>query len=228
MNFANRGARKYIGKLFLQRILGAGVFFLAAGTWNVPRGMLYFLLYILASVIACLILYHGHTETLDARRKISANTKSWDKILLPLLVVLAYYFIYLVAGLSVRFDTPQTPSVLFWLGMAVMCACCFLSVWPVMANRNFESSARIQKDRAQEVCSSGPYAFVRHPGYSALILWAASMPMMFGFYTGLVSAVIAILTVLRTRLEDAMLKNELPGYKEYMVKVRYRLLPHVW
>jgi Putative protein-S-isoprenylcysteine methyltransferase len=200
-------------------------FFFAAGTWNAPRGILYFLLYTLASVVACLILYRGHAETLDARREVPKSTKSWDKIILPLFVLSAYYGI---AGLSVRFDQPQTPSPLFWLGMAVMLACCFLSVWPVMVNRNFESSARIQEDRRQAVCSTGPYAFVRHPGYSVLILWALSMPVMFGFYAGIISTVIIALIVVRTYLEDSMLKNELPGYKNYMEKVKYRLLPYVW
>lgn len=228
MDNANQGARKYIGKLLLQRILGAAAFFLAAGTWNVPRGILYFVVYILASMVACLILYHGHTEILDARREVAANTKSWDKILLPLLALLAYYLIYLAAGLSVRFACPQTPSALFWAGMAVMLACCFLSVWPVMVNRNFESSVRIQDDREQKVCSKGPYSFVRHPGYCVLILWALSMPAMFGIYAGVVSALIIVLVVARTYLEDTMLKNELPGYKEYMEKVRYRLLPYAW
>lgn len=228
MNNTNQGARRYIGKLLLQRILGAAAFFLTAGTWNVPRGVLYFLLYILASVAACLILYRGHAEVLDSRREVPANTKGWDKILLPLLAVLAYYAIYLAAGLSVRFDSPQTPSALFGLGMVIMFACCFLSVWPVMVNPNFESSSRIQDDREQEVCSKGPYAFVRHPGYSALILWSLAMPAMFGLYAGFVSATIIVLVVARTYLEDTMLKNELPGYNEYMEKVRYRLLPYVW
>lgn len=140
----------------------------------------------------------------------------------------AYYGIYLAAGLSIRFDRPQTPTLLFVTGMMIMLACCFLSVWPVLVNRNFESSARIQKDRGQTICSTGPYAFVRHPGYSVLILWALSMPMMFGLYSGIVAAVITMLVIIRTALEDSMLKNELPGYKEYMKKVQYRLLPHVW
>lgn len=223
-----QGARKYLGKLLLQRILGAAAFFLAAGTWNAPRGRLYFLLYISASVVAGWVLYRGHAEVLDARRGMASDTKNWDKIILPLLAVLAYYGIYVAAGLSVRFSCPQTPPALFWFGMAVMFACCFLSVWPVMVNRNFESSARIQKDREQKVCSEGPYAFVRHPGYTVLILWALAMPAMFGLYAGVVSAAVIILVIARTYLEDSMLKNELPGYKEYMKKVRYRLFPYFW
>lgn len=135
---------------------------------------------------------------------------------------------FLAAGLSTRFGRPQTPSVLFAMGMLIMLACCFLSVWPVWVNRNFESSARIQEDRGQTVCSTGPYAFVRHPGYSVLILWALSMPMMFGLYAGIVAVTIILLVIIRTGLEDSMLKNDLPGYKGYMEKVKYRLLPYVW
>lgn len=228
MNNTDKGAREYIGKLLLQRMAGAAAFFVAAGTWNVPRGILYFLVYIAASAAACLILYRGHAEVLAARRTVPADTKKWDKVLLPLIVLLAYCLIYAAAGLSVRFGRPQTHPALFWPGMAVMLACCFLSVWPVMVNRNFESGARMQQDREQKVCSDGPYAFVRHPGYAVLILWTLAMPAMFGLYAGIVSAAIIVLVVVRTYLEDTMLKNELPGYKEYMEKVRYRLLPYVW
>ena len=228
MNYVKRGARKYVGKVLLQRILGALVFFLAAGRWDTPRGVIYFSVYALASVIACLLLYQKHAETLEARRSVFANTKKWDRIILPLFALSAYYGIYLAAGLSIRFDRPQTPAVLFVLGLCIMLACCFLSVWPVLVNRNFESSVRIQEDRGQTVCSTGPYAFVRHPGYSVLILWALSMPLMFGLYAGIVSAAIIMLVIIRTGLEDSMLKNELPGYKEYMEKVKYRLLPYVW
>lgn len=228
MKDVKSGARQYMGKLLLQRILGAAAFFLAAGTFKAPRGILYFALYILATAIAGLILYQKQAETLDARKMVPADTKKWDKIILVIFTLAAYYGIYLAAGLSLRFHEPQTPAPLFWAGLAIMLACCFLSVWPVAVNRNFESSARIQKDRGQRVCSAGPYALVRHPGYSALILWALSMPMMFGLYTGIVSAVIIVIIVARTWLEDSMLKNELPGYRDYAAKVRYRLLPYLW
>ncbi|MGF7144702.1 protein-S-isoprenylcysteine O-methyltransferase Ste14 [Anaerotaenia torta] len=228
MNEIKSGAVKYIGKMILQRGLGAAAFFLGAGTWDVPRGIAYFAVYIVSTVIASVILYRHDAELLNARRKVTSDTKSWDKVLLLIFVVLAFYGIYAAAGLSVRFHSPETSPVLFWIGMAIMALTCFLAVWPVMENRNFESSVRIQKDRGQKVCSTGPYAIIRHPGYSVILLWSVGMPMMFGMLAGMTAVLIVIVIVIRTYLEDTMLQKELPGYSEYTKKVRYRLLPYIW
>lgn len=228
MNEIKSGAIKYIGKLMLQRALGAAAFFLLAGIWNAPRGIAYFVVYTVATIIAAIILYRHDAELLNARRKVAPDTKSWDKVLLLVYVLLNFYGVYAAAGLSVRLHQPKTSSLLFWIGMFIMILTCFLSVWPVIENRNFESSVRIQTDRKQSVCSTGPYSIVRHPGYSVILLWAVAIPMMFGLYAGIVSAMIAILIIIRTYLEDTMLKNELPGYLDYAGKVKYRLLPYLW
>ncbi len=228
MNEIKNGAVKYIGKLMVQRVLGTAAFFLSAGTWNSPRGIAYFIVYTISTIISAIILYRHDAELLNARRKVAPDTKSWDKALLLVYVLLSFYGIYAAAGLSVRFHHTETPPLLFWIGMIIMIFTCFLSVLPVIENRNFESSARIQKDRKQSVCSTGPYAIVRHPGYSVILLWAAAIPMMFGLYSGIISLMTAIVIIVRTYLEDVMLKNELPGYPAYAKMVRYRLLPYIW
>ena len=228
MNNIKLGALKYIGKLMLQRLLGAAAFFLAAGTLDVPRGFAYFTVYTVSTVISAIIMYHHDAELLNARRRIAPNTKGWDKVLLLIYVLLGFYGIYAAAGLSIRFHHADMPTALFWGGMAIMALTCFLAVWPVMENRNFESSARIQNDRGQKVCSTGPYSFVRHPGYSVILLWSIAVTMMFGLYTGIAAVAIVITIVTRTFLEDRMLQKELPGYLEYTKKVRYRLLPYIW
>lgn len=228
MNEIKIGALRYIGKLLLQRILGAAAFFIAAKTWKIPRGIIYFAVYMITTIISAIIMYRHDPELLNVRRKAGVGTKNWDKILLLMYVLLAFYGIYVVAGLDSRYQESATSPILFWGGMFIMIMTCFLAIWPVMENRNFESSARIQKDRGQSVCTTGPYAIVRHPGYSIIVLWAISMPMMFGRLTGIVAIVIGVIIVIRTYLEDTMLKRELPGYVEYTQKVRYRLIPYIW
>lgn len=223
-----RNAAKYICTLIIQCALGANAFFLTAGSWNVPRGILYFVLYFLASLSGGIYLYRFDAGTLEARKEIADDTKKWDKAILRLFVPLAYVAIYVAAGIPQRFGQPYPSVMLYWTGIAVTVATIIVIVWAVRENRNFESSVRIQYDRQHTVCSSGPYAFVRHPGYSGVILWAVAMIMMFGWYTGIVSALIITLFVVRTILEDAMLSTELPGYVEYSKRVRYRLLPFVW
>jgi Isoprenylcysteine carboxyl methyltransferase (ICMT) family. len=223
-----RNAAKYLCTVVAQCILGALTFFLAAGSWNVPRGAFYFAIYFLASLSGGLYLYLTNAETLEARKEIAGNTKKWDAPILKLFVLLSYFGIYVAAGLSQRLGQPYPPVILYWVGIVMTVAATIILIWAVKENRNFESSVRIQNNRNHTVCSSGPYTFIRHPGYFSIVMWAVAMVMMFGCYTGIVSALITILLVVRTILEDAMLHSQLPGYAEYSKKVRYRLLPAVW
>jgi protein-S-isoprenylcysteine O-methyltransferase Ste14 len=102
-----------------------------------------------------------------------------------------------------------------------------LSAAAMVANRFFDGTARIQAD--QRVVSSGPYGIVRHPGYSALVLWALSGPMLLGSAVAFVPALAAAAwVVVRTMLEDRMLREELPGYGDYARLVPWRLVPRVW
>jgi protein-S-isoprenylcysteine O-methyltransferase Ste14 len=96
-------------------------------------------------------------------------------------------------------------------------------------NRHFETTVRIQEDRGHEVVSTGPYGFMRHPGYLGGIVWMMSIPLILGsLYAFLPLTLYAILMILRTYLEDKTLHEELPGYPEYAERVRYRLIPRIW
>jgi protein-S-isoprenylcysteine O-methyltransferase Ste14 len=71
-------------------------------------------------------------------------------------------------------------------------------------------------ERDQTAISTGVYAVVRHPGYSSIILWALSIPLLTGaIYTPIPSTVITLLIFIRTYLGDKMLKKELEGYAAY-------------
>ncbi|MEG0648151.1 MAG: isoprenylcysteine carboxylmethyltransferase family protein, partial [Bacteroides sp.] len=73
------------------------------------------------------------------------------------------------------------------------------------------------------------YSMVRHPGYSSIIIWALSIPLLTGAVCTLIPTVFIIIIIsVRTFLEDRMLKKELEGYQEYSRKVKYRLVPYLW
>ncbi len=219
---------RYVITLVLQCLCGAAVFFMAAGSLNVPRGIVYFVTYLTATLIGGLYLARIAPETLAARGTIGKNTRKWDTVFLALFVPLAYFIIYAAAALPARFGIPYPSPLVYWPGIALTVASSVVTVWSVGENRNFESSVRIQEDRHHAVCSTGPYAVVRHPGYTCLIVWAIAMPMMFGRYAGIVSACIIASLFVRTALEDAMLRRTLPGYADYARTVRYRLIPFIW
>ncbi len=101
--------------------------------------------------------------------------------------------------------------------------------WAQAVNKFFEATVRIQTDRGHTVIDTGPYAIVRHPGYSAGYLIFVGMPLALGSLWALTPAILLCpLLVLRTIWEDQTLREELDGYREYSQRVRYRLIPGMW
>jgi protein-S-isoprenylcysteine O-methyltransferase Ste14 len=224
-----QGAVIYLARLLLQRAVGVALFFAAAGTFRDVRSATNLALYLGTSVIACIIMYASHQETLYERGKKQENTKGWDKLLLPVFVLLTYLGIYAVAGLGVRFGWNTMPIEWFYIGIALYIISSIFSCWAVMENKHFEETARIQDNRKQTVITTGPYRIVRHPGYSGIVVWALASAFMFGtLAVGVVACIIITIIWIRTFLEDRMLGEELEGYLEYTKAVRYRLIPFVW
>jgi len=88
---------------------------------------------------------------------------------------------------------------------------------------------RIQTERGHEVAVSGPYKYIRHPGYVGFIVMVLATPLFLGtLYALLMSGITTILLIIRTSLEDKTLKNELDGYLEYSNKVKFKLIPFIW
>jgi protein-S-isoprenylcysteine O-methyltransferase Ste14 len=98
-----------------------------------------------------------------------------------------------------------------------------------MVNKFFSAVIRIQEDRGHSVVSSGPYRYVRHPGYTGVILYMVSTAIVLESLWALIPAgLILIVTIVRTVLEDRTLRAELDGYSDYAGRVHYRLIPLVW
>ena len=224
-----RGSIKYLIRLFLQRVIGVALFFIAAGTFNDIRGITNLALYLVVSISASIMMFAGHQETLNERGKKQENTKDWDKVLLPIYFLSAYFGIYFIAGFGVRFNWNSLSMEWFYAGTIVYLISCVFTVWPVLENKHFESTSRMQNDREQTVITTGPYKIMRHPGYAGIVLWAVATALMFGtLAVGIISFIIIVTICVRTYLEDKMLKDELKGYIEYSKKVRYRLFPFIW
>ena len=115
------------------------------------------------------------------------------------------------------------------MGLAVLLPMEVVGTWAMLVNEHFEQFGRIQDDHDHRVVTRGPYAVVRHPGYLGAVVGALSVPLMLGSAWTFVPAVLAAaLFVVRTALEDDMLRRKLPGYEDYTRRTRYRLVPGVW
>jgi protein-S-isoprenylcysteine O-methyltransferase Ste14 len=205
------------------------VMFGAAGTWDWPRGWLFLGIYLVLTLIACAWLWVVNPEIFAARRKIQKGTKSWD-VILTTVIILVFFALMVVPALDDgRFHWAPQPASVLWLGYPLFAVGFMGFAWAQSVNRHFEASVRIQEDRGHQVITTGPYAIVRHPGYAFAILMIAGMPLAMGSLYGLIPAgLLIVLVLIRTLGEDATLKAELPGYREYAQRVKQRWLPGVW
>jgi protein-S-isoprenylcysteine O-methyltransferase Ste14 len=138
--------------------------------------------------------------------------------------------LFVVAGLDHRFGwSPHFPSWLNVLGLALAAAGYGFAGWAFLENRFFSAVVRIQSERGHVVCDTGPYKIVRHPGYSGSVLASFAMALALDSVWTLIPATAAVvIAVVRTTLEDRTLQEELPGYRGYADRVRYRLIPGIY
>jgi protein-S-isoprenylcysteine O-methyltransferase Ste14 len=104
-----------------------------------------------------------------------------------------------------------------------------VGTWALLENKFFSGVVRIQKDRGHTVIASGPYAWLRHPGYAGSLWVFFAIPILLDSVWAFIPAVFfALVLIVRTALEDRTLQAELPGYREFAQKTRYRLIPGIW
>jgi len=201
--------------------------------WDWWQAWAYGLIGVLGFIISRILVNMRHPDLLAERAKFMQheNTKPWDEVLARL-VGLGGALIPLAAGLDVKYGWSETDY-----SLSVELAALFLilvgyaiSSWALMENRFFSGTVRIQTERGHHVISTGPYAYVRHPGYAGALLTYFATPLLLDSPWTFVPVIfMAVVLVIRTDLEDRTLKHELPGYKDYATqKTRYRLLPGIW
>ncbi|HWQ72780.1 MAG TPA: isoprenylcysteine carboxylmethyltransferase family protein [Desulfitobacteriaceae bacterium] len=214
--------------LFLVVFVTALVF-LCAGKWPYWQGVLYCVLMISMFLISALFVVHN-PDLINERLKPGEGAKTWDKMYLTFSTLLFFITISLSALDSGRFKlSSELPAYVYGIVSVTYIAGNLIFAWAKKTNQFFSSVVRIQRDRGHTVCQDGPYRYVRHPGYLGSFLHTAVTPLLFGSLWGLIPTGIALaLMIIRTALEDKTLENELEGYKEYQMKVKYRLIPLIW
>jgi protein-S-isoprenylcysteine O-methyltransferase Ste14 len=199
--------------------------------WDWWEAWVYAIISILGFAISRVLAARRHPDIIAERARYMQyeNAKPWDKQLAPFLG-LGGILVMLVAGLDALLGWSPTFSLpLKILSLVVILAGYTLSSYALIENRFFSGMARIQTDRGHQVVSSGPYRWMRHPGYAGALLTYLATPLFLDSgWAFLPTVFITILMVIRTYLEDRFLQDELEGYRDYVKRVRYRLLPGVW
>lgn len=216
----------YLARVGVQKVSGLLLYLLGSGFTLTYAGGVYFVYLFLATMIISLILFRANPETLAQRGKTNTDSPMWDKILLFVFWLLNYFVVYLLAGMS---EDKEHLNFVFYVGIVLTLFAAWFSTKATLENTFLESTARIQSDRNQKVCTTGPYKIVRHPAYSGLMLNCIGVAMIFPYVSVWICMVITVLIIIiRTALEDRMLKEGLEGYPEYAKQTRYRLIPFIW
>jgi protein-S-isoprenylcysteine O-methyltransferase Ste14 len=219
--------KPFVPVLFSLAITSACLFG-SAGRFDWPNAWVLLGLNLGASAASTALLSRN-PDLLAERRNVKAG-KSWDKPIVGIVVLLGPVATWITAGLDTRFRwSDRMPPAAFVTGVVIAVLAAALIAWAMHSNRFFSSIVRIQKDRGHVVVTSGPYRFVRHPGYTGMSAFTLATPLILNSRWAFGPAVItAAVTCLRTVLEDRTLHNELEGYAGYARMVRYKLLPPVW
>lgn len=218
----------------LARLLGfvvvlAGLLFLPAGRLDWVQGWVFVLAYTAFGIFYGAWTLQRDPSQLDERMQLGANTKAWDKVILASYTLLLIGMLVLCGLDGGRFHWAPIPLGLQALGWLLGILAGALIWWTSSVNTFMSRTVRIQEERGQQVITGGPYSQVRHPMYLGLIAFMIGIPLILGSGWGLVlAALIGVLIIVRTALEDRTLQQELPGYSEYAQRVRYRLFPWVW
>ena len=202
-----------------------GVLFGSAGRLDLPWMWVYAGIMCCSALAACFLL---EADLKAERMRPGPGEKDRLTIRLMLPVLLVHW---VVAGLDVgRFHwSDGVPVAARLAGAAVMSATLALTVWAMRVNRFFSSAVRIQSERGHRLVTTGPYRFVRHPGYLAGLVGTPAGALVLGSWWAMAPLIVQVLALLRrTALEDRLLREELPDYEEYAHRVRYRLIPGIW
>lgn len=225
-----RGIVQRFTQVIVQMVIIAVTLFAASGKPDWAWAWVYLGAGLATLIFNAIVLLSIDPEMVAERGKVMREgTKNWDKWISGL-TIFPTLGVLIVAGLDERWEwSPAYSTTLHIAGLVVLVLAQLLFTWAMASNKFFELSVRIQEERQQVVATGGAYRLVRHPGYTGFIIMWLILPVVLGSLWGLIpGGIIGILLIVRTALEDKTLQEELPGYKEYAQKTRYRLIPGIW
>lgn len=211
---------------FLMGVLLVGLLlFLPAGTmhfWNawVLLGTLFVPMF-----IAGIVMMAYSPDLL--RKRLDGKEKESEQKIVVALSGLMFLASFIAAGLDFRFGWTHVPDAVVWASASVLLLSYIMYAEVMRENAYLSRTIEVQED--QKVIDTGLYGIVRHPMYSATIFLFLSMPLILGSLVAFV-IMLAYIPIINARMknEEKILSEGLTGYKEYMQKVKYRVIPYIW
>lgn len=215
------GMIKYVSGVLLLALL----LFLPAGTFAWWQGWLLMGILFVPMFVAGLVMMAKAPDLL--RKRLSADEQEEEQKLVVALSALMFVAAFVVAGLGVRFGWPMLPAWVSWLAALVFLAS--YALYAEVMRENAYLSRTVEVQEGQQVVDTGLYGIVRHPMYSATVLLFLSMPLVLGSVFSF-AIMLLYLPIIARRIanEEEVLREGLPGYQEYLSRVRWRLFPGIW
>jgi protein-S-isoprenylcysteine O-methyltransferase Ste14 len=211
-------------------IMGALLFW-PAQTLHWPQAWVFLTIFAAGAAFMGAFLIRRDPALLAARlnSRLQQGQPLWDRVFMLGAVAGWCAWLALMALDAKRMHASHVPLAAQAIG-ALLIITGFAAVMPVFAANSFAAPVvRVQTEREQRVIDTGPYALVRHPMYASALLYLIGLPLLLGSWYGLIgTAAIALGISIRAVAEENKLARELPGYADYMTRVRYRLIPGLW
>ncbi len=236
----NRYGVSSILREFVIVIFIAVLLFVSAGFQLWLNAWIYIIWQLIFSTIFMIIMIRKNPGLLNLRgapRKAmrSSSMKGFDKIFFAIYVPL-FMLIPIIAGLEVLglfwfcpLSALMMPSWLIIIGLVFVIIGESVFGWAMVVNPFFHGLFKIQDTRGHLIISTGPYRYIRHPGYLGQLLYYLGVPLLLGTWvTFLLGLIMMLAFIYRTAKEDQSLRNELEGYEEYENRVKKRLFPGIW
>jgi len=212
-------------RLVFMPVMWGSLLFLPAGSFGFWQGWVYFTI-TLAFILSTLGYLYRNDPQLIERRLRRDETVREQKLIMKLIAAIML-IAFLLPGFDHRFGWSHLPLWLTILSQAFVLGGYLMIFWTLKSNSFAASTIRVEA--GQRVISTGPYRLVRHPMYLGVDVWLLSTPVALGSYFALpVFALLIPLIVVRLLNEEKVLRQELPGYSDYCLHTRYRLVPYLW
>lgn len=202
--------------------------FLPSCSFDYWQGWLYLISFFIPVLLITLYFLRKDPGLIGRRLKAGpAAEERRSQKLIQTFSSIFFILLMLVPGIDHRLGLSNIP-VFIVISADCFVAISFLMIFYVFKENSFTSGI-IEITDNQKVISSGPYAIVRHPMYSAALILLFFTPVALGSWYGMAFFIpFVVVMILRIKDEEALLSKDLSGYKEYSETVRYRLVPYVW
>lgn len=202
--------------------------FLPAGTFNYWQAWVFIVVFTVSTNAIGVYLSLKDPALLERRKQVgpAAEQSPVQKILISF-GILSLLGLMVFSALDHRFEWSIMPPYVSLVGAGMVALGLFINL--LVFKENSYGGSNIQTMEGQKVISTGPYALIRHPMYGGVLVMVIGTPLALGSWWGLVILAVALPGLIwRILDEEKLLERELPGYKEYEQKVRYRLVPYLW